>query len=343
MKHLSAIDKLIFFCNSIIAIVLLFSYLLPYVQPKHFAFLSVLSLGVPLLIILNVLFFVYWLLKIKRQIVVSLLVLAIGYKHVGSLYKISPSKHEPIDVNNSLSVMNYNVRLFNLYNWIESNEVQNNIVDFIKEVNPDIISFQEYHPHKAIDLSFYNYKYEVLEGNKVKYGQAVFSKYPIVSSGSIKFPHTANNAIYTDIVKHKDTIRIYNVHLQSLRIQPDLEQFEMENSNALIEHVSEAFEIQQSQTELFIKHKNSSPYKTVVCGDFNNTPYSYVYNKIKGDLCDAFLEAGNGFGRTFDFKYFPTRIDFILTDASYPVNSFKTYSKKLSDHYPIVANIGLHK
>jgi len=57
-----------------------------------------------------------------------------------------------------------------------------------------------------------------LSGKKVKYGQAIFSKFPIVKSGSIEFPNTANNAIYADIVKGSDTIRIYNVHLQSLRI-----------------------------------------------------------------------------------------------------------------------------
>jgi len=341
MKRLNVIDKIVFVFNSIVAILLLFSYILPYVQPKNFAFLSVLSLGVPLLILLNVLFFVYWLLKAKRQLLVSLFILIIGYKYVGSLYKFSSSKH--VETIENISLMNYNVRLFDLYNWIEGENTQAQIVDFIKEMSPDVISFQEYHPHKAVDLSFYEHKYEALEGNRIKYGQAIFSKYPIVSSGSIKFPNTANNAIYADIVKGVDTLRVYNLHLQSLRIQPDLDDFEMEDSNALIEHIGDAFEMQQSQAELFIKHKNSSPYKVVICGDFNNTPYSYVYNKVKGDLCDTFLEAGNGFGRTFDFKYFPTRIDFILADASYAVNEFTTYEKKLSDHYPIVAKIALHQ
>lgn len=341
MKKLNIIDKIIFFFNSIVAIMLLFSYILPYVQPKNFAFLSVLSLGVPLLILLNVLFLIYWLLKVKRQLLVSLLILAIGYKYVGSLYKFSSSKD--IEATDNILLMNYNVRLFNLYNWIEEGDTQTQIVDFIKEVSPDVISFQEYHPHKSIDLSFYKYKYEALQGARVKYGQAIFSKYPIINSGSIKFPNTANNAIYADIVKDKDTLRVYNLHLQSLRIQPNLDDFEMENSNVLIEHIGDAFEMQQSQVELFVEHKNNSPYKVVVCGDFNNTAYSYVYNKVKGNLCDTFLEAGNGFGRTFDFKYFPTRIDFILTDVSYAVNSFKTYEKKLSDHYPIVAKIALHK
>ena len=101
--------------------------------------------------------------------------------------------------------------------------------------------------------------------------------------------------------------------------------------------------MQQEQAELFIEHKTQSPHKMVICGDFNNTAYSYVYKEIKGDLKDGFEEAGNGFGRTFDFRYFPVRIDFILVDDSFEVNSFKVYEEKLSDHYPIRAKISLHK
>jgi len=341
MKKLKGINKIIFFFNSLVAAMLLLSYLLPYVAPKSFAFLSVLSLAVPLLIILNVCFMVYWVLKVKKQVLVSFLVLLLGYNHVTSLYKFSSS----IDVqdNDNLSIMNFNVRLFNLYNWIPEDNIETDIVDLIKEAAPDVISFQEYHPHDNIDLSFYKYKYEVLSETRVQYGQAIFSKYPIIDSGSIAFPNTANNAIYADIVKGADTIRIYNVHLQSLRIDADVENLKNADSEMLIKRVGETFKMQQIQTELFVKHKENSPYRLVICGDFNNTPYSYVYKEIKGDLIDAFQEAGNGFGRSFDFKYFPIRIDFILVDKGFNINGFKTFEDKLSDHYPILTKVSLHK
>ncbi len=319
---------------------LLLSYLLPYVEPKHFAFLSVLSLAVPLLIILNVLFMVYWLLKVKKQLIVSLFVLVIGYTHVFSLYKFSSSKN--INDGDNITIMNYNVRLFNLYNWIPENDIETQIVSLIKEEEPDIISFQEYHPHENIDLSFYKYKYEKLSGERVKYGQAIFSKYPIVKSGSIEFPNTANNAIFVDVVKGKDTIRIYNVHLQSSGINADVENLKKENSEHLYKRVVKTFKIQQTQAELFIKHKEKSPFKMIICGDFNNTAYSFVYRKIKDNLIDTSEEAGNGFGRTFDFKYFPVRIDFILVDKSFKVNGFKNYKEKLSDHFPILTKVSLH-
>lgn len=340
MKKLNGIDKIIFIFNSLIATMLLLSYLLPYVQPKHFAYLSVLSLAVPLLIILNVLFVLYWFLKFKKQLIVSLFVLIIGYTYVFSLYKFSSSKN--IEDDNNLTIMNYNVRLFNLYNWISHGEIETLIVSLIKEEQPDIICFQEYFPHDNVDLSFYKYKYEELSGQRVKNGQAIFSKYPIIKSGSINFPNTENNAIYADVVKGTDTIRIYNVHLQSSGVNTNIENLKNENSERLFKRVVETFKMQQNQAELFINHKKKSPYKMIICGDFNNTPYSYVYRKIKGELTDAFEEAGNGFGRTFDFKYFPVRIDFILVDESFKVNGFKSYEEKLSDHYPILTKLELH-
>ena len=339
MKKLRGFDKLIFFINSLAATFLLLSYILPYVPPKQFAFLSVLSLAVPILIIVNILFVIYWLLKVKKQLILSLFVLLIGYSYVFSLYKFSSSKQ--VESEDNISVMSYNVRLFNLFDWIKDVEVDQQFKKLITEKQPDIVSLQEYHPNDNLGLDNY-YKFEDLKGNKVKSGQAIFSKFPIVNSGSVEFPKTSNNAIYIDIVKQKDTIRIYNLHLQSSGINTEVEELKKESSENLFKRVSSTFKMQQFQAELFLMHKRSCPYKMIICGDFNNTAYSYVYNQIKGDLVDAFEEAGNGFGRTFDFKLFPVRIDFILVDESLKVNGFDNYDDlKLSDHFPVMSQIAL--
>lgn len=340
MKNLKGFDKLIFVVNSLMAFALLLSYILPYMSPKQFAFLSVLSLAVPALIIINILFAVYWLLNVKRQLLLSLFVLALGYNHVFSLYKFSASKN--IDDSENISIMNYNVRLFNVFDWIKDKTVKQDISNFISEHQPDILCIQEYRPDNEINFDGY-YKYEELSGDKVKNGQAIFTKFPIIKSGSIEFPKTSNNAIYADVVKGTDTIRIYNVHLQSLGIDPAVEKLANENSENLFKRVSSTFKMQQFQTELFLMHKKQCSYKMIICGDFNNTAYSYVYKEIKGNLKDAFKYAGNGFGRTFDFKFFPVRIDFVLVDEAFKVNSFKTFDEKLSDHYPIMAKVKLEK
>ena len=338
MKLVKVLNKIIFILNSVAATVLLLSYILPYVQPKKFPVLSVLSLAVPFLIVLNLIFMVYWLLQVKRKFFLSFIILFIGFIFLSPLYKFSSSKH--IEDPDNISVMNYNVRLFNLFEWIPETKVGRKISDFIIEKQPDIVSMQEYRHDETLHLDSY-YKYEELSGEKVK--KAIFSKYPIINNGSVKFPNTSNNAIFADIVKGNDTIRIYNVHLQSLRIRPTDERMDLESSGNLFTRIGSGFELQQSQAELFLAHRAHCPYKIILCGDFNNTAYSYVYQEIKGNYLDAFVESGNGFGRTFNLKFFPLRIDFILTDPSFEINAFKTYNNvELSDHYPIMAKVKLH-
>ncbi|WP_298899932.1 endonuclease/exonuclease/phosphatase family protein [uncultured Psychroserpens sp.] len=338
MRKLKRYEKLIFVVNSLMAFALLLSYILPYIEPEKFAFLSVLSLAVPFLIIINILFGIYWLLKVKKQLLVSLVVLLIGYSYVFSLYKFSSSKN--VDDHQNLSVMNYNVRLFNVFDWIDNPNIKENILNFISEKQPDILCLQEY--RRDDDMHFEGYhKYEKITGNKVKSGQAILTKYPIVNSGSIEFPNTSNNAIFVDVIVKSDTMRVYNLHLESLRINSDVESLAKEDSGNLFNRVSSTFKMQQSQAELFLKHQSKCKYQMIICGDFNNTAYSYVYKEIKGDLKDAFEQAGNGFGRTFDFKFFPVRIDFVLVDDGFEINAFKTFDVKYSDHYPIMAKVKL--
>ncbi|MGC6431313.1 MAG: endonuclease/exonuclease/phosphatase family protein [Jejuia sp.] len=339
MKKLSFIDKLFWIINRILAVVLLLSYILPFLPPKSFSILSVLSLGVAFLILTNLLFFLYWLVKLKKQFLLSLVVLFIGYLAYGSLYKFSSSKQ--IESEGNFKVMNYNVRLFNLYKWLSQGDTESQIVDLIKAEAPDILSLQEYHPHSKVDLSFFKYRYEKLSGKKTKYGQAIFSNFPIINSGSIEFPNTSNNAIFVDVIIQSDTVRVYNVHLESMRINTNVDSLKKEDSEKLFKRVGKTFKMQQFQTELFLMHKKQCHYKMIICGDFNNTAFSYVYRKIKGDLNDTFKEAGNGFGRTYDFKFFPVRIDFILSDDAFNVNGFKAYNEHLSDHYPIMATLNI--
>ena len=113
--------------------------------------------------------------------------------------------------------MSYNVRMFNVYDWIKDKTIPKKIGTFISEKSPDIIAFQEYHKTKKVKL---DYKYSYFEDKSKNFGLAIFSKFPIINKGSLDFKKSNNNAIYADILKGKDTVRIYNIHLQSLKINP---------------------------------------------------------------------------------------------------------------------------
>jgi endonuclease/exonuclease/phosphatase family metal-dependent hydrolase len=339
MRGLSFIEKIVFVFNSLAALLLFLSYGLSFLPPKQFGFLAVLSLGVPILIILNLLFALYWLLRLKKQVFLSVLVLILGFKYLASMYRFSSIELPKTE--NSFTVMSYNVRLFNLYKWIDEDSLDQRIRSFVELEAPDILCIQEYHQNPVFELPSY-YKYESLTGQLIKTGQAIFSKFPIVNSGAIKFPNTSNDAIFVDVVTKTDTLRVYNLHLQSAGINTSVASLSEESSENLINRVSKTFQIQQSQAELVLKHIGESPYQSMITGDFNNTPYSYVYSKIKGDFQDAFETAGEGFGSTYDFRFFPFRIDFVMVEDAVRVHNFSTFKLPYSDHYPIKATLSLH-
>ena len=334
MKKDSFFNRLLFLLNSLLATLLLLSFLLPYISPKSISLLAVISLFVPILFIGNLLFFIYWLVKLKKQVFLSAFVLLIGWLVSSPFYKFSDkTKTEK----NSLSVMSYNVKMFNFYKWNKDKKLASKTFDFINSKKPDILALQEFYDSPDVSIN-YPYKYIKIKNENNKFGQAIYSKSPILNSGSLNFKDSGNNIIYADILKDKDTIRVYNIHLQSLNINTNKEYFGEENNQKLLGKFQTTFKKQVIQTEQFLAHEKNWKGKKIILGDFNNTAFSWVYKKIKSDKKDAFIEAGKGFGKTFNY-WFPMRIDFVLTSPDIKINQFTTFSEKFSDHFPIEARI----
>lgn len=348
MKKLGWFNKVMFFLNIVLTVLTFVAYILPFLAPKLFPILSVLTLFLPLMLILNLIFFGYWVIQFKRQMLLSGIVLLLGITFITKFYKFSET-NTPIEEDDFI-VMSYNVRLFNLYDWIDR-DVSLSISDFIKEQTPDVLCIQEFSNQNNVDFRVYKHKYVFIEGKNTKLGQAIFSKYPIVNQGVIPFPNSTNNAIYADIKRGKDTIRVYSIHLQSIKITPDVHEIDeniqgvsQDKSKRMFRRMSRSFTSQQKQAEIIKKHKADCSYPLIICGDLNNSPFSFVYRSVKGDLNDAFEEAGSGFGSTYNFKYFPARIDYIFTDKKFEVKQFSSFPNfKNSDHFPIVARLAFEK
>ena len=346
MKQLSWFNKMMFFFNLVLTILTFIAYLLPFLAPKVFPFLSVLTLVLPFFLILNGLFFVFWLIQFKKRMFLSGLVLLMGITFINKFYKFS-AKDLP-ESENDFIVMSYNVRLFNLFDWI-SKDVTHEIQAFINDKNPDILCIQEYSTGANIDLKVYTHRYIFMQGNKIKTGQAIFSKFPIINEGNLVFPDSNNNVIFADIKKGKDIIRVYNMQLQSIKISPDVNEISenidvinQQKSQLVINRISVAFKKQQQQAEIIKNHKKECEYPIIICGDMNNSAFSYVYRNIKGNLKDTFEEAGSGFGKTYNFKYYPVRIDYIFADAKMKVKSFENFPEfENSDHYPLMTRLSM--
>ena len=338
MKKLNWFNKIAYFFNIVLVLLTLAGYLLPSMAPKLFPFLSVLTLILPTLLILNLFFVGYWAVQLKRQAFLSIVVFLIGFTFFTKFYKFSSKNEEVID--SDFTVLSYNVRLFNLFDWIPGENVADNIKKFIEEQNPDIICFQEYSKSADYELDDYKFRHIIMHGNKIKTGQAIFSKYRIIDEGEIALPSSDNNVVYADIVKGEDTIRVYSIHLQSVNISPDINEIDESKSKMIFNRLSEAFKAQQIQSELIQAHMQDFKGHKIICGDMNNTAFSYVYKNIIGDMNDDFVEAGKGFGQTYNYRYYPARIDYILVDDVFEVKEFTTFKDfKNSDHFPIMARL----
>ena len=348
MKNLSWFNRLMFFLNIVLTVSTFIAYILPFLAPNIFPLLSVLTLFMPLFFILNGLFFIYWGIQFKKRMILSGLVLLMGITFINKFYKFS-AKDYP-EEEKDFTVMSYNVRLFNVFKWFERDDVPENIRGFINDKNPDILCIQEYSNSGDIDLKVYPHRYIFMDGKQIKTAQAIFSKFPIIDQGIIFFPNSNNIVVFADIKKGKDIIRVYNMHLQSIKISPDVneinENIDLLNqggkSQKLFYRISKAFMQQQQQAEIFKEHKNQSPYPIIICGDMNNSAFSYVYRNIKGKLKDSFEEAGIGFGATYKFRYYPARIDYIFADENMTVKKFESFPGfENSDHYPIMAKLSM--
>lgn len=336
-----------FLLNVVLTVSTFIAYVLPFLAPKVFPILSVLTLFMPLFFILNGLFFIYWGIQFKKRMILSGLVLLMGITFINKFYKFSAKEYP--ETENDFTVMSYNVRLFNVFKWLDREDVPANILAFINDKNPDILCIQEFSNSANIDLKVYRHRYVFMEGNKIKTGQAIFSKFPIIDQGNIVFPNSNNNVVFADIKKGKDIIRVYNMHLQSIKISPDVNEInenidaiDQGKSQKLFNRISKAFKKQQQQAEMIKEHKKDCPYPIIICGDLNNSAFSYVYRNIKGKLKDAFEEAGKGFGPTYKFRYYPARIDYILADDKMTVKKFESFPEfENSDHYPIMAKLSM--
>lgn len=342
MKKLGCIGSLLFYLNSFVAFLLLLSFILPYLPPSKFPTLSVLSIAVSPLILLNVIFMLYWLLRMRKQFMLSLIVLILSVLNFASFIKFNSSKEGAYD-KETIRVLTYNVRLYNQYETKQKQQLAvEEFQSLLDEVAPDLLFIQEYYNNKQVKFSDYPYKFVDYNDSKNIFGHAIFSKNPIIDKGSFSFKGSSNNVLWVDLKVGKDTLRAYNVHLQSMRITASVAYLQETETEVIKNKISDAFVKQESQLAELRQHMANSPTKKqVVAGDFNNTPYSYTYRKIKGGMKDAFLESGSGLGTSFYFDGFPLRIDYILVSPSIKVKYFNTSKETFSDHYPMWADIAV--
>ena len=299
----------------------------------------------PFLIAGDIIMLVFWLLRRRwHWAAIPTVALLCSIPYIGTIYQFGWFNND--QHKSGYRVVSYNVALFGRE---MSGFKAEDILSEMKRQDVYVLCMQEYMAFSGDKNNTENYKSFFPSIAKGHDDMMIFSRFPIKHSEVIEFGHTNNSAMWADIDVNGKTIRFFNVHLETTGFNRTLRKVakaEMQGAHvegntilsAIYGNYTRGMVVRASQANLVAQAIRESPYPVVVCGDFNDVPYSYTYNTMKGDLVDGFKECGHGFMNTFRGDKI-VRIDYIFHSESLTGLTFYTQDMSYSDHKPVFLKI----
>ena len=351
--------------NIAAVIVMLLTLVGTVISPEKFLLPAYFALAFPLIIVVNIGFVIIWMLARKWLFLLSLSILLFSAAEINDTFPIHLGETKTVRAEHSIHILTYNTMMSGKLKK-HTTKKPNKVMQYVLESNADIVCLQEfvvsskkaYLTHEDMISIFNKYHYKHIEyklhENSKTFGIATFSKYPIINKKRINFTSNANISIYSDINVNGKMIRLVNNHLESNRVTENEKElpgklrndFNAQNLSSVTlqfsRKLSVAYKLRAHQADVVAKVIAQSPYKVIVCGDFNDVPSSYAYTQVKGKLKDAFSETGTGLGWTFNDRYYHFRIDYVLYDSTaFAPTQFKVDKVNYSDHHPVLCEISI--
>ena len=335
--------------NILVVIATVMAYFSPVISPLSFWPAAFAGLIFPILIFLNIVFILLWISFRKPWFLLSLVCLIAGWNQNREFIHLRfPKPHDQVTGDSILHVASFNaLRLYRLEPREEGFAKRlRSLKASLEDGTPlDILCLQEAILHDT-EKNVFNFPHTLrIDQSPVH----ILSKFPIVGSGVFRFDDEVQFCGWADIRTPHGTIRVYNLHLYSNLLTNEAEQLMEERNFRESQTWYEASEIlkryrratmrRTTQAETIGEHIAESPYPTLVCGDFNDVPLSYVYHQIKGDLSDSFESCGSGIGATYNGRIPGLRIDHILADEHFTFLSHRIVKGNYSDHFPVVSKV----
>lgn len=338
---------------------MLLTFIAPHVRPDGWLF-PILSLVAPATYLLTVLLALYWIIRWRWGWATALLLLVVvGFFYLSLFLKIDFRRDYDRDFSRkgTYTIMTYNVRLFYGPGGVNSID---SILNFVHRVNPDIICMQEFFPRvasrskEALDERMEGYYSTVgVDGGQTvpaeQMQQAIYTRLPIVRSGVVYGGDKtdAMRTVWADIVAGEDTLRIFNNHLRTTQITADDDIFLTQHLylsdtarddkiRSIVRRFRDSSIARARQADSVAEAIASSPYRPIVCGDFNDTPMSYTYHTIARGLTDAFRRSGKGFSHTYRGFNNTLRIDYVLLGPGLEPVCYEVPEVDYSDHHPVI-------
>lgn len=312
---------------------------------------AMLVYALPLLIIANAVMLLYWLIRRRWFFaLIPVVTIACCIPYIGTIFQFG-SVDKDAEKQKGLKIASYNVAMFGR----ETTGFK--ALDILAEMRRqkvDVLCVQEYNETSGDRKNSEAYKEYFPYMEVGRSDMVIFSRYPIREHKTMLFDETNNSAQWANIDVNGKQIRIFNVHLQTTGINRTLRQAAKFQAREGIEVSSDRlldviygnymmgmmFRVGQAVTVANEKRMSDKP--CILCGDFNDIPYSFVYNTMLGDMVDGFKECGSGgFMYTMRDKKKPVRIDYIFHDESLKGLTYYRGELSNSDHYPVFMKIAL--
>lgn len=354
-RGLRLLDALLTLCSLAVGTVMVVTYFVPYVNPGRVWFLPVLGLAAPAVYVAAVVLMLYWVIRWRRvQALMMLAVVFIGLFDVSLFWRPEIRRtYGEVSDRGTFEFMSYNVRGF--YGEDGQSSVDS-VVQLIERLDPDIVCLQEFNGRLA-DRSE---RFRILSDSyeSARFGQTsapdslvgasmiILSKYRILRSATVLSPHSA---VWADVLIDDDTVRVFNNHLRSTAINADDNDFITSRIlsdtarevkiRSIVSRLRENSELRAYQVDSIAAVIEATRTPRIVCGDFNDTPVSYVYRRMAAGLDDAFSECGSGYSYTYRGFFNMLRIDFVLTSPEFRAVVYEVPEVTFSDHLPVVVRL----
>lgn len=310
------------------------------VNPGDSIYVTFVGLALPVVLLIAFSLVIYWLSRKSFWFIVPLLSIAINYQFISSMFQVNVFSGTDTSSNGfKVKVATYNIHGFN---QMKDDFSANHIANYITEEKVDILCMQEFAPPAMLNMEEITGVFDFLPYSSVhkdspdEIGLAIFSRLPIKEVGKIHFESTTNGAQWADIeLPDGKIIKVINAHLQTT----GLSRSHRLGIREKIDVVGENFKRRAAQADILRAFIGNSKVPVLLCGDFNDTPASYVYKKTKGNLIDGFKETGSGLGSTFMHKLNMLRIDYIMYSNNFRGIRYYSESYPWSDHNPVVTEL----
>ena len=358
---LKVFDFAVFVLTVLAALLLVCAYISRCVNPNDAWFFAFAGLGAPILYIVNIVFALYWTIRWKRYAFLPLAVVLIGAGWISLFFRPTLRQQYPSEEQKAQVVMSYNVAGFLTERNGRTVSTLDSVAASVARAKPDILCIQEYQCNSTglkprldslIGLPHNRVNYKVPNAAGGGWGLAIYSNYRIIRSGDVDFGRSTNSALWADLFVKGDTVRVFNCHLQTTSVNRSDREYLTEQEfmadstreqrvRSIVGKLRRNFRIRATQVDSLAPMIHRSPHPVIVCGDFNDTPMSYAYRTMRGDLADAFVEKGTGIPSTYQGLFNLFRIDYIFHTREIETLGYHSPPGDYSDHKAVIARLNI--